>query len=159
MQIELNKKYKTRDGNAVEIYKIDAGGTYPVIGAVLNPKTKHWECWRWTINGDYSEINALDNTKRNLVEVPNFETVEYVSGYANTVNYFGMRVAVPDGILWLATDQDGTLFGYFTEPYIRLILGDGLGYWDTSMSVNLKFANITFNGDWKQSKMKVKTDK
>lgn len=155
MQIELNKTYKTRYGNAVEIYKVDAGGTYPVIGAVLNPITKHWDSFRWTINGDYSETNLLSGSaKNNLVEVPNFETVEYVRGYANTVNYFGMRVAVPSGILWLATDEDGTLFGYFSEPYISSAF-DGLGYWDTSMSVNLKFANITFNGDWKQSKIKV----
>ena len=150
--INLNKKYKTKGGNAVEIYKVNAGGNCPVIGAILNLKTNCWDCFRWDINGNsvFDTGSSFD-----LVEVPNFETVEYVSGYANTVNYFGMRVAVPDGILWLATDQDGTLFGYFTEPYIRLILGDGLGYWDTSMSVNLKFANITFNGDWKQSKIQV----
>lgn len=152
MQIELNKKYKTRGGNAVEIYKIDAGGNCPVIGAVLNPKTKHWDCWRWTINGNSVFGNG---SSFNLVEVPNFETVEYVCGYANTVDYFGMRVAVPDGILWLATDEDGTLFGYFAEPYIRSAFGNSSDFWDTSMSVNLKFANITFKGDWKQSKIKV----
>ena len=151
--INLNKKYKTKGGNAVEIYKVNAGGNCPVIGAILNLKTNCWDCFRWDING-----NSVFDTGSsfNLVEVPNFETVEYVRGYANTVNYFGMRVAVPSGILWLATDEDGTLFGYFSEPYISSAF-DGLGYWDTSMSVNLKFANITFNGDWKQSKIKVTT--
>ena len=151
MQIELNKAYKTREGNAVEIYKVDAGGDYPVIGATLNLKTNCWDCSRWTIDGKFVSCSG---SLFDLVEVPNFETVKYVRGYANTVNYFGMRVAVPNGILWLATDEDGTLFGYFSEPYISSAF-DGLGYWDTSMSVNLKFANITFNGDWKQSLMRV----
>ena len=151
MQIELNKAYKTREGNAVEIYKVDAGGTYPVIGATLNLKTNCWDCSRWTLDGKFVSCSG---SLFDLVEVPNFETVKYVRGYANTVNYFGMRVAVPNGILWLATDEDGTLFGYFSEPYISSAF-DGLGYWDTSMSVNLKFANITFNGDWKQSLMRV----
>jgi hypothetical protein len=150
--IDLNKKYKTKDERVVEIYKVDAGGIYPVIGAILNPKTKHWDCSRWTLDG--TAFLSCSGSLFDLVEVPNFETVEYVRGYANTVNYFGMRVAVPSGILWLATDEDGTLFGYFSEPYISSAF-DGLGYWDTSMSVNLKFANITFNGDWKQSKIKV----
>ena len=149
--INLNKKYKTKGGNAVEIYKVNAGGNCPVIGAILNLKTNCWDCFRWDINGNsvFDTGSSFD-----LIEVPNFETLEYVRGYANTVNYFGMRVAVPSGILWLATDEDGTLFGYFSEPYISSAF-DGLGYWDTSMSVNLKFANITFNGDWKQSKIKV----
>ena len=149
--INLNKKYKTKGGNAVEIYKVNAGGNCPVIGAILNLKTNCWDCFRWDINGNsvFDTGSSFD-----LVEVPNFETLEYVRGYANTVNYFGMRVAVPSGILWLATDEDGTLFGYFSEPYISSAF-DGLGYWDTSMSVNLKFANITFKGDWKQSKIEV----
>ena len=154
--IDLNKKYKTRGGDAVEIYKVDAGGIYPVIGAVLNPITKHWDSFRWTIDGDYSETDLLSGSaKNNLVEVPNFETVEYVRGYANTVNYFGMRVAVPDGILWLATDEDGTLYGYFAEPYIRSAFGNSSDFWDASTSANVKFANIKFKGDWKQSKIKV----
>ena len=149
--VDLNKAYKTKGGNAVEIYKVNAGGNCPVIGAILNLKTNCWDCFRWDINGNsvFDTGSSFD-----LIEVPNFETLEYVRGYANTVNYFGMRVAVPSGILWLATDEDGTLFGYFSEPYISSAF-DGLGYWDTSMSVNLKFANITFNGDWKQSKIKV----
>jgi hypothetical protein len=152
--INLNKKYKTKGGNAVEIYKVNAGGNCPVIGAILNLKTNCWDCFRWDINGNsvFDTGSSFD-----LIEVPNFETLEYVRGYANTVNYFGMRVAVPSGILWLATDEDGTLFGYFAEPYICSAFGGESDFWDASTSANVKFAIINFNGDWKQSKIKVTT--
>ena len=150
--IFLNKKYKTRGGDAVEIYKVNAGGIYPVIGATLNLKTNCWDCSRWTLDGKFVSCSG---SLFDLVEVPNFETVEYVRGYANTVNYFGMRVAVPSGILWLATDEDGTLYGYFAEPYIRSAFGNSSDFWDASTSANVKFANIKFKGDWKQSKIQV----
>lgn len=44
--IELGKKYRTRDGQEVRIYAVDAGGAKPVHGAWRND-TGRWvhECW------------------------------------------------------------------------------------------------------------------
>lgn len=36
MKIEVGKFYKTRDGRKVRIYAMDAGGNYPVHGAILD---------------------------------------------------------------------------------------------------------------------------
>lgn len=53
MIIDLNKTYKTRDGNLVRLYCLDGGGMYPVQGAVkLQDK---WVMESWTLEGFYSD--------------------------------------------------------------------------------------------------------
>lgn len=43
-------------------------------------------------------------------------TVITLSGF-KTVNYFGLTVQVPSGHCAIATDKDGYIFSYSTEPH------------------------------------------
>jgi hypothetical protein len=46
--IDMSKKYRTRDGREVRIYAVDAGGDYPVHGAVLKAGTDgNWTARTW----------------------------------------------------------------------------------------------------------------
>jgi len=45
---EVGKEYKTRDGRMVRIYATDAGGDYPIHGAV---KSENWGSQSWTVFG------------------------------------------------------------------------------------------------------------
>ena len=49
MKIELGKWYRTRDGREVRIYAVDAGGDYPVHGAVLGEEG--WQFNSWALDG------------------------------------------------------------------------------------------------------------
>jgi hypothetical protein len=49
--IDMNKKYKTRDGREVRIYATDGRGTYPAHGAI--EITEGWESTSWTAGGYY----------------------------------------------------------------------------------------------------------
>jgi len=51
--IDINKKYRTRDGHEVRIYATDGYGPYSVHGAV-EPKTGVWILESWTTNGKTS---------------------------------------------------------------------------------------------------------
>jgi hypothetical protein len=55
MTIDINKKYKTREGHNVRIYAVDGYGPYPVHGAV-EQKTGVWIIESWTSNGAVSPI-------------------------------------------------------------------------------------------------------
>lgn len=150
--IDLNKKYKTGDGLPVELYKIHDCGHYPIIGAIFEGMS--WIPARWCING-FSAFHI----DWNLVEVPNFKPSFILERYTKLFDYFGLPLSIPDEIQWLATDEDGTLYGYFTEPYcVNLGSLPDQGYWDDDEE-GVKIAKIQIIGDWKQSKMKVKTDK
>jgi len=49
---EVGKEYKTRDGRMVRIYATDAGGDYPIHGAILSPDTRNgWICESWDKDG------------------------------------------------------------------------------------------------------------
>lgn len=69
MKIDINKKYKTKDGREVRIYSANAGGTYPVHGAVLDEYSEYddWVLYSWTINGQYS--SGFKHDRHDLVEV------------------------------------------------------------------------------------------
>lgn len=52
--IDINKKYRTRDGKEVRIYATDHNGdhpVYPVVGAVKYDEG--WDIEKWTIQGAY----------------------------------------------------------------------------------------------------------
>ena len=61
--IDINKKYRTRDGKEVRIYAVDGNGPYPIHGAI---KTEHGlsvACW----DDDGNYYGTTPNL--NLVEV------------------------------------------------------------------------------------------
>ena len=49
--ININKKYRTRDGQEVRIYATDGGGPYMVHGAIRLPN--FWSPTNWDENGLY----------------------------------------------------------------------------------------------------------
>jgi phage terminase large subunit GpA-like protein len=63
--IDINKKYRTRDGREVRIYALDGGGALPVQGACRDDETGVWVLSRWKENGRIS----LSDFPSDLVEV------------------------------------------------------------------------------------------
>ena len=152
MQIKLDKTYKTVDGLEVELYKIHNGNA-PVFGAVKLPSDE-WVSAQWTLRGE----GVYENF--NLIEVPYFKPSCIIERYMKLFNYFGLSILIPDEIFWLATDEDGTIFGYFDEPScVKMNLGSAnTGYWDDNNEVYVKIAKIKIIGDWHESKLRVKND-
>ena len=149
--VDLNKAYKTVDGLEVELYKIHNGNA-PVMGAV-KLQSGVWVAAQWTLRGEglYEYFN--------LVEVPNFKPSFILERYTKLFEYFGLPLSVPDEIQWLATDEDGTLYGYFAEPYcVNLGSLPDQGYWDDDEE-GVKIVKIQIIGDWKQSKIEVNFNK
>jgi hypothetical protein len=65
--IDMSKQYRTRDGREVQIYDVDAGGKYPVHGAVLSSGTDgDWASSGWTERGQHWEV---EKGPLDLVEV------------------------------------------------------------------------------------------
>jgi hypothetical protein len=89
--IDINKKYRTRDGREVRIYATDGGGAYPVHGAVLG--TNFWSATNWSQNGSY-RINH-DDHELDLIEVrPRIKRSYWVNLYPSsswTLDLFDTR--------------------------------------------------------------------
>lgn len=60
MKIEKNKKYMTRIGSLIEVYRTDAGGEYPIIGAY--EAEDRWVACAWAADGSASigQVRSLD---------------------------------------------------------------------------------------------------
>jgi hypothetical protein len=67
MQIEIGKKYKTKDGGEVKLYEILPDQSYAVMGAIRERHTNSWIMAHWTIDGFYYGKN--DEMPFDLVEV------------------------------------------------------------------------------------------
>lgn len=63
--ITMDKKYQTKSGSEVRLYAIDAGGEYPVHGAVKSGE--EWISMTWDSTGNFA---AYTNSDCSLVEVP-----------------------------------------------------------------------------------------
>ena len=144
--IDLNKKYQTKSGLPVELYKKHDCGLFPIIGAYFEHNAWRPSCW--------GENDNKENTAYNLVEVSNFKPSFILKRYTKLFDYFGLPLSIPDEIQWLATDEDGTLYGYFNEPYCT-----DQGFWDNYDDEKVKIAKIQIIGDWKQSKIDVNFNK
>ena len=64
--IDINKKYRTRDGREVRIYAMDGYGSYSVHGAVLTEEGWFPRCW--TEHGELSHAR-LAHSAHDLIEV------------------------------------------------------------------------------------------
>lgn len=49
--ISMDKEYRTRGGEGVRIYSLDAGGERPVHGARWDEESGEWFLLDWTANG------------------------------------------------------------------------------------------------------------
>ena len=63
--IDINKKYRTRDGREVRIYALDGGGLNPVQGAIKDAASAWWGLSRWNEQGRIS----VTDFPSDLVEV------------------------------------------------------------------------------------------
>jgi hypothetical protein len=75
MMIDINKKYRTRDGREVRIYATDGGSYMPIMGATLYTSKEGktwWESARWKEDGSYDPYGR--ETKFDLVEVDELNT-------------------------------------------------------------------------------------
>jgi len=66
-EIDINKKYRTKNGFAVRIYATDGAGTYSVHGAIL--KNGEWGSTRWNkygvdIYGSHDGDNLVEVKRR-----------------------------------------------------------------------------------------------
>jgi hypothetical protein len=86
--IDINKKYRTRDGRKVRIYATDGGAGSPVMGAVFytTPNGQFWwESARWTEDGRYDYHGRQTNT--DLIEVrPRHKVSVWINTYGATVS-------------------------------------------------------------------------
>jgi hypothetical protein len=153
MKIDLSKKYKTATGLEVKLYDIlKPTQKHNVVGAL-----KH-ECGTWKPSlWDAAGINET-SLVYNLVEIVDFKTSYLIEKYSTYVDYFGLPFSVSVNVKWLATDEDGTVYGYFDEPYSICKPWDNSGFWDSDND-SVKLLKIKFAGDWRHSKIEVKTDK
>lgn len=62
--IDINKKYRTRDGREVRIYATDGGSPCSVIGVVRS--TVGWEMFQWFSDGSST---LTDERPLDLIEV------------------------------------------------------------------------------------------
>ena len=80
MTIDINKKYRTRDGREVRIYATNSSSTYPVHGAYAS-----WGHESWTADGKYNgpELeNDLD-----LIEVkPRIKRTVWLNVYEKSIS-------------------------------------------------------------------------
>jgi len=54
MDYEINKPYKTKDGFEARIYATDAGGDYPIHGAIR--RENGWDTATCTRDGSYNKL-------------------------------------------------------------------------------------------------------
>jgi len=151
MKIDLSKKYKTANGLKVELYKQHDIGVFPIVGAIFNEN--FWYPVSWSVTG-----NSGVNFNWNLEEIVDFKTSYLIEKYSTYVEYFGLPFSVSVNVKWLATDEDGTVYGYFDEPYSMCKPWDNSGFWDSDGDF-VKLLKLKFAGDWRHSKIEVKTDK
>ncbi len=79
--IDKTKQYKTRDGREVRIYATDAGGDFPVHGAIKTGD--EWESNSWKLNGNWRD--HLDE-EYDLIEVkPRIKRTYWVNVYPERV--------------------------------------------------------------------------
>lgn len=117
--IDINKKYRTRDGRDVVIYAINGSGRYPVYGAVDGLITN------WSVDGvapegmshaDLFEISPYDDFKiDDPVMVRNYEGQVWVRGY-----FAGVRddraSTFADGCTKWSGDGDSTEWNQCRRP-------------------------------------------
>jgi hypothetical protein len=82
--IDINKKYRTRDGREVRIYAMDGYVPYSVHGAVLTEEGWFPRCW--TEQGELSHAR-LAHSAHDIIEVrPRHKVSVWINTYGATVS-------------------------------------------------------------------------
>lgn len=141
--ISLDKKYKTVDRNEVVLLEIYDNTVFGRVKTDFDG----WKSSQWTIDGvNFQYINF------NLVEVPEFKVVNLVKLHTKSVNYCGLYLYIPDRINYMATDKDGTVFGYSSKPILE---ASGNMWVNTDYFDGVKLVFVKYEGDWRQSLQQV----
>ena len=93
--IDITKTYTTRSGAPVRIYSTDAGGSYPVHGAVPTFDSEQpWRVENWTAEGLYY-CTESDESIFDLVEVGTYchlkiddKVIAFIGGYQPMKGHF-----------------------------------------------------------------------
>ena len=147
MKVDLSKKYQTASGLQVELYKQHDIGTFPIVGAILDGN--FWYPQSWSVTGN----NGV-NFNWNLEEILEFRPSFLIERYSTLFDYFGIALSIPAGVKWFATDEDGTVYGYFDEPFYFQRANENSNFWDSDGD-SVKIVKIKFAGDWRKSKIKL----
>jgi len=76
--IDINKKYRTRDGKEVRIYAVDGGRNKNIVHGAMNDKG--WLSVTWTAEGKYLKFDM--DSENDLVEVkPRIKQKMWVNVY------------------------------------------------------------------------------
>lgn len=115
--IDINKKYRTRDGREVRIYAMDGGGVHCVHGAVKNPEG--WAMCSWMQGGSEMFLERSCD----LVEVkPRIQKTVWLSFWSN--NYIEATREKPE---WRKTrSRNGDLPYACVKVEIDCEEGEGL---------------------------------
>lgn len=63
------------------------------------------------------------------------------------VDYFGIKLTVPSDLMYIATDADGLVYGYFDEPTINLAL-----WWRSWSDNSITLATVELGDtDWRET--------
>jgi hypothetical protein len=107
--IDITKKYKTENGNEVELYEICND---KIFGKVK--ERDRWKLMEWDTDGKTLSYPTLD-----LVIIPDFEIshiVTLVNKLYKTVVYFGYCIDVPKYARYIATDSYGGIYWFINRP-------------------------------------------
>jgi hypothetical protein len=81
--IDINKKYRTRDGREVRIYATDGRAMYPIHGAIL--QQHGWQQSCWAVDGLHS-ISSSGNHSGDIIEVrPRHKRTVWMNVYGSGI--------------------------------------------------------------------------
>jgi len=76
--IDINKKYRTRDGKEVRIYAVDGGRNKNIVHGAMNDKG--WLSVTWTAEGKYLKFDM--DSENDLIEVkPRIKETVWINIY------------------------------------------------------------------------------
>lgn len=76
MQIDINKKYRTRNGHGVKLYTVTADPPYTVKGVMF---LDHYECsMEWQADGKYGPIPECKEEREIIEQLPRFRDYDLI---------------------------------------------------------------------------------
>jgi hypothetical protein len=85
--LDITKNYKTKDGREIRIYSMEAGGNYPIHGAILLSPGNSWSPQSWTSEGNSLAGDRGMGGSTDLVEVKTYIRYSiWVNIYESTIH-------------------------------------------------------------------------
>lgn len=98
-KIDINKRYKTRDGKDVVIYTTERNNTvYTVVGAMITDDGEHNSIYSWTedgrlYQGEYSRFDLIEYNPANDLKIDqpiwvrDYETHRWIPRHFSHINF------------------------------------------------------------------------